>query len=499
MKKLRTTFAIIFLLSLGIQFITYAQVNKNSSSSELIQALENRTENEKKISTNLYSGIFQYQKNLSKGMSVQKAIDYFNPQNYFVDSSNRLLIIVRFSRSESDEIENVRNAINNSGGIIERVGPGHNNLFEIDCWMPVEKIMNLISNPDIAFIESAVRPITRITTAGDTQLKASNVRQSMNVTGVGNKIGVMSDGVKNWWDAAQASELSSVTVVQAGETEGNEGTAMLEIIYDLAPGAQLYFSGLENYTGNVNLRAQRIAELENYGCNIIVDDIYSIYEPFFTDETELGTAIRDFIANGNVYISAAGNERKQCLSGTTVFSNLYNVFPSNYDYYPVTLSQGDEIILQWATSWSVPAEDFDLELYDTNNQLVISSDQTQSPTIPPYEYIFVDGVVIPSGSYRIKIKRKIGSDGVDFKVLIPGNNFVNEQLTNQIFGHPAYPNVISVAAYEANNQNTTSSFSSIGPGVMYSSTTNSWTEQKVPTITATSGVETWVGTSVKIC
>ncbi len=85
------------------------------------------------------------------------------------------------------------------------------------------------------------------------------------------------------------------------------------------------------------------------------------------------------------------------------------------------------------------------------------------------------------------------SDGIKFKFVAPFTDFVSGTMNSQIFGISAYPNVISVAAYQADDQSTTSDYSSVGPAYMYSAEQQDWTTKKVPTITATSGVETWVG------
>ncbi len=119
MKKLLLALGIIFFFQYGIQFIAYAQVNNSSSKSELIQALENRSENERKISSNLYSKIFSYQEKLSKGMSVQKAMEVFDQEKYSIDNSNRLLILIRLDKDYSLGAEKVRTVVHASDGIIK--------------------------------------------------------------------------------------------------------------------------------------------------------------------------------------------------------------------------------------------------------------------------------------------------------------------------------------------------------------------------------------------
>jgi hypothetical protein len=50
---------------------------------------------------------------------------------------------------------------------------------------------------------------------------------------------------------------------------------MLEIIHDIAPGAQLYFATA--FTGQAQF-AQNIRDLRPAGCDIIVDDVFYSFE-----------------------------------------------------------------------------------------------------------------------------------------------------------------------------------------------------------------------------
>ena len=51
---------------------------------------------------------------------------------------------------------------------------------------------------------------------------------------------------------------------------GDEGTALLEIVHDLAPGAELYFA--TGFDGQAQMAAN-IEALCEAGANVIVDDI----------------------------------------------------------------------------------------------------------------------------------------------------------------------------------------------------------------------------------
>ena len=155
--------------------------------------------------------------------------------------------------------------------------------------------------------------------------RAAAARNTYGSDGTGIKIGVLSDGVRNLAAAQASGDLGPVTVLpgQSGTSAGqcsatascDEGTAMLEIVHDIAPGAQLFFAtafgGSANFANNIrNLRAA--------GCDIIVDDVFYFAESPFQDGQAPGIisptnggivaqAVNDVTAAGALYFSSAGN------------------------------------------------------------------------------------------------------------------------------------------------------------------------------------------------
>jgi hypothetical protein len=94
---------------------------------------------------------------------------------------------------------------------------------------------------------------------------------------------------------------------------GDEGTAMLEIVADLAPGAQLFFATAQDTPATF---AQHIRDLRAAGCDIIVDDVfYFVESPFQDGQTTpsqtnggiIAQAVKDVAASGALYFSSAGN------------------------------------------------------------------------------------------------------------------------------------------------------------------------------------------------
>ena len=163
MKHLEALLGIFFLLNSFQPMIIFAQEDQNYSIEEHQRALDNRSNDEKKISTTLFSQIFHYQKSITEGKTVQSSMEYFSPELSFIDDQNRILILIRFNASSSTaNIEQTKITISNSGGEMKSTGYGHNNLSEIYCWMSVDKIINLISNQGVEFLELIPKPVFRI-------------------------------------------------------------------------------------------------------------------------------------------------------------------------------------------------------------------------------------------------------------------------------------------------------------------------------------------------
>ena len=88
---------------------------------------------------------------------------------------------------------------------------------------------------------------------------------------------------------------------------------MLEIMHDLAPGAELGFATAFTSDASFadNIRALRF----NAGCDVIVDDILYFNESPFQDGP-IAQAVNAVTADGALYFSSAGNEGNT-LDGTS--------------------------------------------------------------------------------------------------------------------------------------------------------------------------------------
>ena len=166
-----------------------------------------------------------------------------------------------------------------------------------------------------AGVRAAVVPDKVDTSEGDVAHRANMARTTYGVDGTGIGIGVISDGVETLADQQATGDVPARVMVLPGQeggsfslgcgrrSSGTEGTAILEIVHDLAPGAELFFA--DGGGGSAQM-AQNIEDLCAAGADIIVDDIGYLAASAFQDDV-ISQAISAAAANGCFYFSSAGN------------------------------------------------------------------------------------------------------------------------------------------------------------------------------------------------
>jgi subtilisin family serine protease len=253
-----------------------------------------------------------------------------------------------------------------------RVTIAAHDLRLVEGWIAPENVRAVASHPLVRFIRGPGRRVSRVgsvTTQGDAIMRADLVRADGH-DGTGVKIGVISDDVDHMSEAIASGDLPSginVTVPSGDGIGGDEGTAMLEIIHDLAPGADLYFAS----TGESSLAMREmIYALADSGCRVIVDDIGWSGEPYFEDGM-LAKAVDSVAKRGVVYVTSAGN------SAESHYQNRY--YPANSDnkYHAwddvdktsmkIRVLDGEfiGIVLQWDEEFGKAGIDIDLALYSS--------------------------------------------------------------------------------------------------------------------------------------
>lgn len=338
--------------------------------------------------------------------------------------------------------------------------------------LPAPVLGSLLRKIGAAFFTSTEGPDTY----GDTAHMGPTARSTFSLDGTGVKIGLLSDGVNSLKSEQGNGNLpSNVTVITVGGQSqagsGDEGTAMLEIVYTLAPGAQLFFA-----TGNGGeaQMAANIQGLQAAGCNIIVDDITYFNEGPFQDDI-VSQAVNTVTAQGAFYFSAAGNNgnllnnqsgtwQGNFVSGGSVtlgsVTGLAHSFGAdNYD--ELTTASSVEVIggssgngayeLMWSDPLNRSNNDYDLFITDAAGDVQGSSTNVQNGTGDPEENITGSGKVASAcaaGTCRIVV---VATNGAAVRTLFLSTErgLLSVATNGATYGHAAAANAFGVAATDA--------------------------------------------------
>jgi subtilisin-like proprotein convertase family protein len=273
----------------------------------------------------------------------------------------------------------------------------------IRALLPISALEIVAADPQVRSIRPAERAVTNtspVAQEGDVAHRADQARIAFPTNGRGIKIGVLSDSVDYLSDAQAAGALGNVTVLpgQGGSGTG-EGTAMLEVVHSLAPGADLYFATA--FSGAASF-ANNIRGLYAAGCRIIVDDVTYFAESPFQDGT-IAQAVDEVCAKGALFFSSAGNSGNiDHGSGGTWEGDFKDGGPATqgrggrlHDFgggitYNTVTSAGlsfRRVDMFWADPLGASTNDYDVYILDSNGSVVRSSTNIQDGQGDPYESI----------------------------------------------------------------------------------------------------------------
>ncbi len=319
---------------------------------------------------------------------------------------------------------------------------------------------------------------------GDLTHRAAQARAAFGVNGAGVTIGVLSDGVETLARAQARGDLPSNVIVLPGQAgSGDEGTAMLEIVHDLAPGAQLMFAtgfdGIGSFASNI--RALRAA-----GADIIVDDIgYFDETPFQLGQAPgvfaqynggvVSQAVNDVVADGALYFSSAGNSGNLNDGTSGVWEGMFASggataapVPTGstvHDFVPgagvQTFNRINEdtsslsLLLHWADPLAASNNNYDLYVLDaTGTEVLGASDNLQNGRQDPVEGL-VGNTGINLRGARIVVVKYAPEDQPRYLHLNTNRGRLQFGTDGQTYGHPAVPAAFGIAATPAGAGDTT--------------------------------------------
>jgi Subtilase family len=355
---------------------------------------------------------------------------------------------------------------------------------------------------------------------GLSQLQVDQARSAFDLRGKGQTIGVLSDS----YDSAAADPTGASDDVLSGDLPGpagtcsgqqlpvdvlaegpadggDEGRAMLQIVHDLAPHANLAFATAfeseESFAENIEALARPVSE-GGAGAGVIVDDVAWFEEPFFQDGP-IAVAVNNVVDAGVTYLSAAGNDNLFDSSGNRIASWEAPAFrnsggcpaavtsgsqcmdfdpgPGSDDTFGITVEPHETLTLdlQWAEPWNGVGTNLDAYLLSSNGGKVLakSTEANITGTQRPVEIVGWENSSASSQTVQLAINRRLGaSPRLKFILLQNGGGVSATEYPKSsggdvvgpaVFGHAGAASAIAVAAIPYSDSSRIERYSSRGP------------------------------------
>jgi subtilisin family serine protease len=240
---------------------------------------------------------------------------------------------------------------------------------------------------------------------------------SYGYTGSGVKVAVIDVGFDNLSSAISNGDLpntvikvdctgaSCVSASFSSETE-EHGTAVAEIVYDMAPGATLYLIKVADTLDLWDAKDYAIS----HGIDIINSSVVAFNTNFYDGECYNNypvCAANDAYNHGILWVNAAGNQSQKHYEATFTDSDSdgwHNVSGTD-ETINITANSGQtiEVYLTW-NDWDATDQDYDLYLLNSSLNQVAVSNTLQSGSQEPTEMI---SYTVPSNdSYYLSIYQK---------------------------------------------------------------------------------------------
>jgi hypothetical protein len=293
--------------------------------------------------------------------------------------------------------------------------------------------VRLVREPDYGYVATGSS-----LTQGDAILNGPALRSAFGVDGTGVRVGVISDGLEGLAAAQASGDLPAVNSTTCDMIEsfpagqpsnptdagaGAEGTAMLEIVHDMAPGSELWFGYFGPRGSGTSLDFMDAVDCLAANVDIVIDDIGFLnagpYDGTSAISTNASTELNRASNRIRGYFTAVGNSARThyqenfLASGYSIEGGVTDwsihryqataattdaTFGYQCDVSPLQGFCGDSVALmpggtvsvwlQWSDTWGASANDYDLFLIDESpepDQLLLASSNEQNGNDNPVE------------------------------------------------------------------------------------------------------------------
>lgn len=285
----------------------------------------------------------------------------------------------------------------------------------VDASMPIANLRELDAAFGVGWVQAA--PVRRRTVVSEgvnviraAALQASSVSYQPTDPV---RVGVIDFGFKGY-EGLLGSELPASVTVNSFHPGGIEGigdplldqvhgTACAEIIFDVAPGAELFFA---NSDSTIAGNAAAFDWMIDQGVDVISYSIGWFNAGPGDGRGSLNDPVQRALDRGIAVAVSAGNQARAHWAGqySDPNGNGWNDFAPGDESNAVFLNAGESlsVFLNW-DDWFASAQDYDLYIFDAANNVVAFSTGFQTGSQDPVESTGFTAQV--SGTYHVAINR----------------------------------------------------------------------------------------------
>ena len=343
------------------------------------------------------------------------------------DNSGDILAVVR-PATDSNRASLIK-GLTAQGASVVRTGK---NFLKIA--IPLEKLEAASELPQVEHIRALAPPRQKGITGEGVAATHADTWHSYGFTGEGVKIAVVDSGYMWLSSLISTGELPAgyIPVNLSSDSDLDDtsahGSACAEIIYDIAPDAELHLIKIDDVLGLTDVRDYCVTQgIDIVSCSLGWDAI-SFHDGMAYDnwlcniDEHPVTIVNQMNDAGILCVFAAGNEQEQQSfinwgnSGDVMLlndtgSNLNILFDLDGD---TIFSRGSyiSVYMTW-NRWPVTDKDFDLYLYRNTGSgwiIVASSQETQDGSSESYPVEIIDHITSRTGEFGVYVKRHGNTD-----------------------------------------------------------------------------------------
>jgi len=335
----------------------------------------------------------------------------------------------------------------------------------LQVMIPYSELENIGNMAFINSIKRPMEPVPDIISEGAAVMNSDVVNNAGN-TGLGIKVGVIDQGfdVTNSEIAGNIQEAISFRVDNDITGGGNtdHGTAVSEIIVDVAPGVELH---LYNIQFEGDLLSLITFLINNRDLDVIVMSLGFFNVGPYDGTSDLSLAVNNARSNGMLWVNSGGNSAQRHWQGqfSDTDADGFHNFAGDDETIQITAAAGQRIIigLTWNETWGSATQDYDLVVFDSDINLVASSFNFQTGTQDPQE--FISFVATSTGTFHIVIDKFSATQSVALELFSIKHNFDEYNVPSSSILIPADASgaLTAGAMHFSNDQR--EFFSSLGP------------------------------------